>query len=251
MAASRFEFSGFMPPGGQDPLGIWAIPEEGITAFAASERGENGLVWRADLPASAEEAEPVLGEQLSRLALRQRDLTEVARRLARFNPTASYAAGGDTPEARLRADLMALQNPAVAFESRADEVATYEEIYEECRALLSQFRQLIQESARVETQVGGQDIALTAVDWTGDYKTTWLDGLTSADMELHVDAVRLALATRLALVRLIAIVASGALELSLKAAVPGGQFLLLPAVYRYVRDVLEELDRLRDGESWD
>jgi hypothetical protein len=64
-------------------------------------------------------------------------------------------------------------------------------------------------------------------------------------MALHLDAVKLAIASRLSLVQLVIVVATGALELALKASVPGGQVLLLPAVYRYVKDVLAELEGLR------
>jgi hypothetical protein len=60
-----------------------------------------------------------------------------------------------------------------------------------------------------------------------------------------MQSVHLALRSRLALVRIVSVVATGAAGLAVKAAVPGGQLLLLPAVWKFVRDVLAEL-----RQSW-
>ncbi len=79
---------------------------------------------------------------------------------------------------------------------------------------------------------------ISTVDWTGDYETAWLDGATTLEMTLHLEAVRLALASRHALLRLISVVTSGAMTLTAKASVPGEQVLLIPAVYNYVRSIL-------------
>ena len=64
-------------------------------------------------------------------------------------------------------------------------------------------------------------------------------------MRTHLQSVHLALSSRIALIRIVSVVATGAAGLAIKAAVPGGQLLLLPAVWRFVRDALEEL-----RQSW-
>ncbi|MCJ7549853.1 MAG: hypothetical protein MUQ30_09250, partial [Anaerolineae bacterium] len=87
------------------------------------------------------------------------------------------------------------------------------------------------------------------VDWSGDHNVTWQEGIGPLDMALHMDSVRLVLATRQAWLRLISVVASGALSLSVKASVPGGQFLLFPAVYRFVCDVLAELEQVQANQE--
>jgi hypothetical protein len=48
-----------------------------------------------------------------------------------------------------------------------------------------------------------------------------------------------------ALIRLVSVIATGAAGLAIKAAIPGGQVLLLPAAWRFVRDVLKQL-----RQSW-
>jgi hypothetical protein len=65
-------------------------------------------------------------------------------------------------------------------------------------------------------------------------------------MVLHHEAVQLALGSRLALVRLLIVVGTGAATLALRLTVPGAQLLVLPAVWKFVRDVMQELR----GRQW-
>jgi hypothetical protein len=62
-------------------------------------------------------------------------------------------------------------------------------------------------------------------------------------MALHHQSVHLALGSRLALIRLLTIVGAGATKLALRLTIPGAQLLVLPAAWKFVRDVLEELRR--------
>jgi hypothetical protein len=64
-------------------------------------------------------------------------------------------------------------------------------------------------------------------------------------MRTHRQSVHLALGARIALIRIVSVVATGAAGLAVKAAIPGGQVLLLPAIWKFVRDVLAEL-----RQSW-
>ena len=64
-------------------------------------------------------------------------------------------------------------------------------------------------------------------------------------MQLHLQAVHLALGSRIALLRLLIVVGTGAAKLALRLVVPGAQLLVLPAVWKFVRDVLREL-----RQSW-
>ena len=64
---------------------------------------------------------------------------------------------------------------------------------------------------------------------------------TAPLMALHHKAVQLALGSRIALVRLLIVVSTGAAKLALRLTVPGAQLLVLPAAWRFVRDVLKEL----------
>lgn len=261
MVAPAFTFSGMSLPEDRDPLGVWELDVPRAAAFAARTPTED-LVWRADLPAARSAAREVLQAGLARIAVREQQLNVAAQRLRYFDPVPAYREGARDPEAALLAATMALRSPAVALGARASEApaletspeaqAAYRDSIIQCETLLAQFRQLIQKIARMETRVGNRLVARSIVDWTGDVQTTWLAELTPADMQDHLDTVRLALASRCALLRLLVIVTSGALGLAIKAQVPGGQFLLLPAVYQYVCDVLKALEALPGGvpEGW-
>jgi len=247
MPVSRFTLIGLSVLEGaaalpaDDLLGIWELNASQTTAFAAvaedaaatsSPAGavEPGLIWRAELPASRGEAKSELEARLAAARVRQAYLEAAEKRLSDLQMGLGYSAQTADAESALLAEVMALRGSAVAYGA--------------CEALVARFRRLVQHYARVETSVGGQPVALTIVDWSGDHSVTWQDGIGPLDMALHMDSVRLVLATRQAWLRLISVVASGALSLSVKASVPGGQFLLFPAVYRFVRDVLAELEQV-------
>ena len=247
MAGSTFTFSGFSTPEELDPLGIWDLAISPAVSYAAG-ANDRGLVWRVDHPESSREAKTALLEQRAKVEQWEHDLDAAAWRLDDLSPVTSYAAGIGVPEAELLAQIAALQSPMLSYGLGEAATAAYREVYEQANALLLQFRRLIQHFARIETTTRGVSVALTTVDWTGDYETMWLDGATAFDMQLHLEAVRLALESRHALLRLISVVTSGALNLTLKASVPGGQVLLIPAVYSYIRSILKELERQRPSE---
>jgi len=254
MTTSRFSVMGLHLPDSEDPLGIWGMAESvtpGAVPFDAgadaADEGPTELVWRADLPALRSRAAADLQARLARARVRQANLEAAARQLERMGTGVSFAGQPSRAETALYAQVVALRGSLVAFGPEGPGPRSPVQLYEQCEELLARFRRLVQYYARVETSVGGRLIALSVVDWSGDYDVTWQDGVSEFDMALHLDAVRLALATRQAWLRLVSVVASGALTLSLKATVPGGQFLLIPAVYRYVRDVLAELEAVQVG----
>jgi len=45
------------------------------------------------------------------------------------------------------------------------------------------------------------------------------------------------------MVRMVSVVAVGVANILLKVAVPGGQLMLLPAVFKFVRDVMQQLSK--------
>lgn len=259
----RFTFSGLDLPDSADPLGVWQFAPASATStarFAAQDAltsEQDGLRWRIELPGADSEARDALSERLSAVELRQEQLDQVEQRLselqsAQFTATRDakipYAALPD-PETELLRAVAALQRAPTAFALDRRDASAYRKILDRAEQLLLQFRRLVQYYARVETAIGAQSVGLTVVDWSGDYRTTWQDGVTASDMARHLDAVRLAMASRHALLRLASVVTSGALVLATKASVPGGQVLLLPAVYKYVRDVLEEFDRYAESQG--
>ncbi len=272
MAASRFTVTGLILPEGaaaflaDDLLGIWELNASQVTSFATtaedaataanavatslpSGAADPGLIWRAELPASRGEAKSELEERLAAAEARQAYLKAAEKRISDLHVGLAYSAETAGAESALLAEVMMLRGSAVAYEPGDTGEISLLHLYEQCEALVARFRRLVQYYARVETSVGGEPVALTIVDWSGDHNVTWQDGIGPLDMALHMDSVRLVLATRQAWLRLISVVASGALSLSVKASVPGGQFLLFPAVYRFVRDVLAELEQVQVNQE--
>ncbi len=270
MSGSTYNWSGFTLPDGQDPLGVWdlaprkasapqtanaprtADAPEGAAAYVA-DTPVDGIVWRVSHSVASREALRVVRGQLATVDRRLEELDRLAQHLGALSPVTSYGEAVLRHDSELLAEVAALTGPVTAFSGEAQQVTTYGWLparvgqIEATSVLLAQLRQLVQHWARIETRIDEKLIAVTTVDWTGDYETAWLVGLTSLDMALHLDDVKLALASRRALLRLISVVTTGALDLALKASVPGGQILLIPAVYKYVRDVLAEFEHLPDG----
>jgi hypothetical protein len=240
---AKLTLGGVYLPEDQDPLGIWGVGSHEAVAFAAGARFE-GPVWRVEL---SESARTSLRAQREAVRTSDRDLDRIAYRMAHLDLATSYATPVAGAEAELRAAIAALSSPAMAFDTRAEERLNYRELYSQCQALLAQFQMLVRPVARVETLMGGRLVGLTAIDWSGDHRTIWMEDSVPDQMEAHLATVRLALASRQVLLRLFGVVVTGAVGIAVKAHIPGGQILLLPAVYRFVRDVLQELKRLPEG----
>jgi hypothetical protein len=245
-------------PEGQDPLGLWEVPPhaedaaKGAVSFAVGETEPEAPTWRVALPALPEAAQAVLRAKNRALHLAQRDLQRADRQLKDLDPTGVAVAFSMTDElAAPKADLMQSltryqEREAVAFSLFRREPAPPDaSAYAQWTAFVAQIQRMVGHYARVETVLGDVAIGNTAVGWTGDFATTWGDNITEQSMRVHTRSVHLALRSRIALVRIVSVVATGAAGLAVKAAVPGGQVLLLPAVWKFVRDVLAEL-----RQSW-
>jgi hypothetical protein len=183
----------------------------------------------------------------------RRDLTRASLELDRFDPTSasfSFSAADAlaAPKQALMMSVAGLQTAsAVSFArlgSRRPGRAVDEPGRQQWLAFVAQVRRMVGTAAQVESALDGVEIGQTTVGWMGDWTTIWKSGLSPDAMHTHLQAVRVALASRFALIRIVSVVAAGAAGLAIKAAIPGGQVLLLPAVWRFVRDVLAALRRV-------
>ncbi len=243
MTGAGFTLTGVSRSEAEDPLGIWAVEAEAVS-FGAGEAAPDVLTWRVDLSENPEAAQTELAARAKALELSQRDLAHAERELARFDPSEPVAFGtGDRltdPRQALRQSVTTLQRP-VAFGPGESERVMDSDAYKQWNSFVERVREMVSHYVRIETTVGGRFVGRTEVGWTGDFGTTWAPALTPSSIAEHRQAVHLALASRIALTRLVSVVATGAAGLAVKASVPGGQVLLLPATWRFVRDVLKEL----------
>lgn len=217
MDTAHFELIGVALPDGEDPLGLWDVtappPALESTSFSAQVASEPPT-WRVTLPGDASAATAWLRQHHHALALAQGDLAQAESELRRFD----------------------LAGVAFSAAETEDEAATRRQF----EGFVAQMQRMIAQYAYVET-VFGVAVARSSVSWTGNFTTRWAVASPPAHIALHRQAVQTALGSRMALVRLAAIVVGGAVGLTVKTTIPGGSLLAIPAAWKFVRNVLEEL----------
>jgi len=249
MAEYRFAVSGVTLPGENDLFGVWTVAPEvaGVSFDANAPAAPADPTWRVQLPESVEAAQAILQTQRDAIQRGESALVQAEQRLARLGhagESVSFAAPAG-PEAELLRALNALQ-PSVSFGLPGKEaIGAQLENLAQWRSFLEQVRNMVTHYARVETEVAGILVGQTAVGWTGDFESIWMPGVALASMRLHHQSIHLALASRLAFIRMVTIVATGAAGLALALSLPGGQLMALPAVWKFVRDVLKEVSNIK------
>jgi hypothetical protein len=232
-------------------FGDWQT-NDAIAKRMESDAAPQPSLWVMDLPADAQSASQHLAQQQSQLQHEQREIALAAQRLAAFadgwepNEAATSKALGleseiaPSPESKLAATL-ALANQPQAKGLLDDPLqaarAEFDRFVERVRELTSSY-------AHIETKLAGRAIGLTVVGWMGDFKSAW-DGKVSVEqIALHRQNVRLALARRAMLVKLLIVVSTGAAKIALRLATPGAQLLVIPAVWQFVKDVIAQIQAL-------
>ncbi|MSP12471.1 MAG: hypothetical protein EXR62_05880 [Chloroflexi bacterium] len=98
-------------------------------------------------------------------------------------------------------------------------------------------------NAWVETRVENKILGRTVVAWTGGANTYWPGSITADEIKIHERTLEIALVSRLKLVRLMFLAVDGAFKLSLILSAPSSVILVLPAIWKYVNQILDELAR--------
>ena len=227
-----------------DPLGIWATTPETAVAFSVGERETGAPVRRIPLPESLDEAQSVLAATAQAVALTRQHLNRAALELAQMGPPeqVSFSAADElfAQKNALASTIGQLGSP-VSYGLRFTRDPAEQETQRGWLDFIEQVRQAVTNYARVRTELGRAPIGLTMVNWQGDFETTWALGAGPDEMRVHLNAVQVALSSRTEMVRTVSVVASGVANILLKATLPGAQLLLLPAVYKFVRDVMQQL----------
>ena len=241
MSDYRFTLAGVQLSESEDLFGIWELPPVTEVSFEASPTVEAS--WQIELPGESGDAQSLLNSRQTILQKSNDDLLEASRRLSdleRGEGISFQAAAG--PEAELLASKDSLQG-LVSFAPGMPEAIEQQALMDRWLDFLAQAKRLISNFVHVESTIGGHFVGRTAVGWTGDFKTYWTAGTTPSSMRNHLDAVHLALDSRIALIRLLTVIGTGAARLGLRMTIPGAQLFLLPAIWKFVRDVMKELRR--------
>ncbi len=259
MTNTPFQLSGFSIPGGKaDPFGMWEVaPVTSGVSFSADVviGPEEPIHWISF--ASPEEGLALLDVLQRELTEQQQTLTRLEQRLTQITQVGggvSFAAAGESApefagaELELDAALQRLTAPVSygLFDRKQQEAQEADlESTSKWRKFLDQVRDMVVNYARVQTEVAGQPIGQTDVDWTGDFRTIWSPVVTTAAMMLHYHNITVTLQWRLGMIRLVGVVGAGAANIAVKLGVPGGQLLVLPAVWNFVQDALAEWRNLQ------
>lgn len=230
-----------MPDFTEAMQGAWAEP-----APAAKSLEPIAGVWRIDLPAGLIDARNILHAQRDALERDQAAIEEAVARLKVFiddyqpgNAGASKALE-QTPEAALRDHL----DQAGGAQSK-DLFDASSIIRAEFDAFIQRVREIVSDFASIETAQNGTVIARTKVNWTGDVQTVWRDNISGAQAELHRLNVRVALARRGLLMRLMVVISTGAAKIAIRLATPGAQLLALPAIFQFIKDVVQQVRQMQ------
>ena len=250
--------------GGPSPessvLGIWDAapqqPEAGISFDLGSSSAPQPVVFKCELPPNLDQAASEINRAEANLQASQAALEEAQLRLetlvqsqaggVSFDISASAPAPG-SPEAEVLA-LLEISGAGgeldfVSFAAGEAKSSQWEKVSDQFQEFIQQLDQIVGHFAWVETQVSGSLVVRSSVGWTGNLETAW-NTLPNPDLAaLHQRTLRLALASRAAMLRTFGVVTGGAVKLAALAATPAGAILALPAAWKFIRQVQTESSR--------
>lgn len=233
-------------PAADDELGVWqmlppatdgAFPAGSIETHAGA-AVQDASAWHISLPEDAKVAGEALVVAQARLRVSEAAMPYALQRLAAFRDAGGPSVAVPIAQAGPELDLAnwvaasASGRPAPEAESGLAQVSAF---FDRVRDALAGY-------AAIDTGIGSRRAALTLVSWTGDFRTVWASGLALDDAKRHTAAVALALRTRDAWLHLALTVLAGALQLA--ALFAANSALALPAAYRFVRQVIDQVQAL-------
>ncbi len=213
-------------------LGLWSVGDRvdgadvTFSDGAGSEEGEP--VWIVELPGDPDAATERLREWGSRLRAIAGELPSMEDRLARMEAAELASLEGALAPA-----------PETVFGPGARARTWWSEASRDLDALLDRVGACLSPASSIETRVEGELVARSLVGLRGSVRTLLDAGAKPERLALHCSAVTLAVSSRATLVRIMALLVTGALGISLRLSLPGGPRLALGATWRSVREVLD------------
>ncbi len=131
-------------------------------------------------------------------------------------------------------------NPGVAFATTEPALGWWRDVADGLTRTAGQVAQACHPISLAETHVGGEMIGRSRVGLLGDVRTVLRAGHERHEALLHATTVALVLSTRATLLREVAVVLHGCVEIAARLVLPGGPLLALPAAWRFIQRVLHE-----------
>ncbi len=244
-----------------EPIGLvgpWQAGASAPVSFAAGESSAqvDAPVWKVSLPSDADEAEQALSEAEAQIAAAKAALNEIPARFDAITSSqprgevvsfdaASFAVEADSPEATLL-DLLGHarsleQGRTVSFGVSDFASEAWEQARVQFEAFVAQLQREVFNFAWVETNIDGRLLARTTVGWSGDSNTVWLEQASAEQLSAHQRALQVAVKSRALRLRMFVTVTGGAAKLSLLLTTPAGAVLALPAAWKYVTEILQQI----------
>jgi hypothetical protein len=243
-----------LPDIAPEVLGLWSVVPRGSDGTAASvptpAEGVEASVWRANYSDHGlAEASLRMGE--ARLTVSRKELDSVPERINRLIETQPAALdfgvlSSDDTLAEPGAEFLALMQEikdgysSISFDTGEKPSFGWEQASHQLKGILERASRFVAAYAWVETRVQEELLGRTVVSWTGDVNTAWRAGLSPEQIRLHQRTLALALGSRDTLLRTVLLAAQLAVKVSVLLSTPGGVILALPAVWRFIHQVLAE-----------
>lgn len=236
-------------------MGVWqTVPAEAASSFDVNAPPvPETPVWSVALDPGTADAN--LQQAQDQLLVTQKALREAGARLDQFiqaqSRGAAFVLEADTREPE--SDLQALLNQVGTSKAAADFGVlgffgvNEDELVARFREFLDQLCQLLGDPLLVETQdqAHGSVVAETAVRWAGHTQTALIADSGNPLRAQHVRALVLALGQREVLFQIAGLAAEGAGRLALLAAMPGSAVVMIPGIYKFITQVMDEYSKIR------
>jgi hypothetical protein len=259
--------------GSDDPLGLWDTTPQTVSFGIGGENAPETIepVYRVNFSDNIEVSNSALAENLAsfermKAALEQVpiQLNDLVRRVQEKQQKApsgvSFALADLQPEPGLEGELLSLLAISdsialsgtvpggVSFGLLAEASELLGQAREKFGSLLEQVNHEILQIAWVEMNIAGQIIARTKMGWSAS-NTFWINAISTEQISLHKRTLKVVSLTRNLKLRLLLTVAVGAVKMAPLMVTPGGTGLAVPAVYGYVKKILENVKQLRSIQS--
>jgi archaellum component FlaC len=235
----------------------WVLSEPSTlqaVAFDTPIQDEVGtLVWKLDLPKSPQASDRELGHLEQEIMASKQVLEKIpqeielvgSRRIKGRATDLSFLNQVTTPEAELFEmldDISPLES-SFSFEISKKSRINWLKATQEFENSLNRIKSMISQFALVETSVEGQVIGRTIISWSGKTDSS-LQATSGYDkFHLHQRSLQSALASRYLLINTMVVTAQSAARLSALLAIPGGAIVALPAVWKYINRIMNELEK--------
>jgi hypothetical protein len=258
--------------GSSDPLGLWDTTPQAVSFGVDEENTPEsiGPVYRVNFSDNLEDSNTALAENLASFERMKAALDQVPTQLNglvrrvqekqhKAAPGVSFAMADLQPESGPEGQLLSLlaisdsaalsgTGPqGVSFGVMADASQVLRPAKAKFESLLEQVDREVLHFAWVEMKIAGQIIARTKIGWSASH-TIWIEAISIEQMAMHMRTLKVVSLTRHLKLHLLLTVAIGAVKMAQLMVTPGGAVLAQPAVYDYVKKILDQVKQIRSTQ---